>query len=195
MVLRRRRLLAALLVAVAVAAGVRAVAGPPPETRALLVAARDLPAGHLLAADDLEERRVAPEAVAAGVVADPVGQLLSTPVRRGEQVTDVRLLRGGLLASYPDLSAVPVRIPDAGAVALLTAGDRIDLIATDPQGGGSEVLLEDAPVLALPPETAGDAMGGGPTGGRLVVIGVSPELRDEVADAAVLEFLSISLNR
>src|SRR6478736_2063202 len=43
-VLARRRLLAAALTAVAVAAGVHAVAAPPPAKVSVLVAARDLPA-------------------------------------------------------------------------------------------------------------------------------------------------------
>ncbi|HEY0951335.1 MAG TPA: hypothetical protein VGD85_14130, partial [Nocardioides sp.] len=48
-VLARRRPLAALLTAGAVAAGLHAAAEPPPATVEVAVAARDLPAGTVLA--------------------------------------------------------------------------------------------------------------------------------------------------
>lgn len=192
-VLRRRRLLAALLIAAAVAAGLRAVAGPPPQTEPVWVAAHDLPAGRVVAGDDLVRREFPADAVPAGLVADAAGGVLAGPLRRGEPVTDARLVRGTLAASYPGLAAMPIRIPDAAAVRLLAAGDRIDLIATDPQGGGSRVLMESTPVLAIPPPAPGADPVGGPGGGRLIVLGVEPELRDELADAAVLSFLSFSL--
>src|SRR6476661_4128140 len=91
-VLRRRRLLAALLAAVAVATGIHAVAAPPPARVAVRVAAHDLPSGALVAAADLVTVRFDPGSVPSGVVADPVGRLVAAPVRRGEPLTDVRLL-------------------------------------------------------------------------------------------------------
>lgn len=191
--LRRRRLLAALLVAIAVAAGLQAVAGPPPATREVLVPARDLEAGHVLGPADLESRSLASSGLPAGLVADPSGGRLATPVRRGEPVTDVRLSRQALLESYPQLAALPIRIPDAGAVALLSPGDLIDLLATDPEGGGTRMLLSGVPVLALPPSATGESAAAGPLGGRLVVLGVLPEQRENVADAMVREFLTVSL--
>ena len=39
-----------------------------------------------------------------------------------------------------DQVAVPVRIPDAQAVGLLRVGDRINLLSTDPRGGGTEIV-------------------------------------------------------
>ena len=192
-VLRRRRLWAAVLVAVAVATGLQAATGPAPATRSVLVASRDLPAGHLLVADDLESRALPDATVPAGVVDDPSGETLATPVRRGEPLTDVRLSGEALLASYPHLRALPVRIPDAGAVALLEPGDLIDLFATDPQEGGTRMLLTGAPVLALPAPTQDAPSASGPLGGRLVVLGVAPGSRESVADAMVREFLTVSL--
>lgn len=191
-VLRRRRLLAALLVSVAVAAGIQAVTAEPPATHEVQVAARNLPAGTLLASSDLETRSFTAQNLPAGVVDDPVGQRLATPMGRGEPVTDIRLSGEALVESYPLLSAVPLRIPDADAAALLAPGDLVDVVATDPQGGGSRLLLEQAPVLAMP-ESNLDGHSSGPLGGRLIVLGVPPGLRAGVADAAVREFLSLSL--
>jgi len=194
-VLLRRRLLAALCLGLAVLSGLRVVAGPPPPTEPLLVAARDLPAGTVLSADDLTTRRVpvgvAP--VAAVSRADVLGRTLAAPLTAGEPVTVVRLMAPGLLDGYPGLVAVPVRIPDPDSVALLQVGDRIDLLATDPGGGGTALVARQVPVLALPggPNDSSAIVTGSAVSGSLVVIGTTAELSEEVADAAVRGFLTV----
>ncbi len=190
-VLARRRLLAAVLAAVAVAGGVHAVAAPPPATVTVLTAARDLPAGTVLGPDDLVESDFAPGSVPAGVT-DAVGQTLAAAVRRGEPVTDVRLVGPALTAGDPVRTALPVRLPDAGMVALLDVGDRIDLVATDPQGGGSHVVAGGVPVLAIPPPDD-EAVTGQP--GALVVVGVPPTDVTGLADAGVRYFLTYAFTR
>src|SRR5689334_13569078 len=137
-VLRRRRPLAALAAAIAVAAGTHAVAAPPPRQVPVLVAVRDLPAGSVVGAADVVPTGFAPGSVPAGLARHPVGRTLTTAVRRGEPLTDVRLVTTHL--SDPGLSAddrvaTPVRLPDAQMAQLLEVGDRIDLVATDPQSG------------------------------------------------------------
>src|SRR3954468_20224661 len=91
-VLARRRSLAAVLTAVAVVAGLRAAAAPPPVRVLVPVAARDLPAGAVLRAGALAEASFAPGSVPAGVAAGAAGRVLAAPLRRGEPVTDVRLV-------------------------------------------------------------------------------------------------------
>lgn len=194
-VLAHRRLLAAVCAAVAVVAGVRATTAPPPPEVPVLTAARDLPAGAVLDADDLVEVGYTPGTPPAGrppSAAALVGEVLAAPLRAGEPVTDVRLVGAGLAAVEPGLVAVPVRLPDAAAVALLESGDRIDLVATDPEGRGSRVLLTDAPVLAVPPAPS-SATSSQP--GALVVLGVPEGLVPQVADAGVRWFLSYGFSR
>ncbi len=180
-VLRRRRLLAAVLTAVAVAAGLAAATAPPPATVPVLVAARDLPAGEVLGADDLATVDFAPDSVPAGVAAEAAGRVLAAPVSRGEALTDVRLVGPAMTAGRSDLRALPVRLPDAGAVALLQVGDVIDLVGADPQAGTAETVATDVVVLTIP--AADEASG--PTGlpGRLVVAGVDDDDVPDVADA------------
>ena len=67
-VLRRRRLLAALLSAVAVWAGLSAVSPSPEGTVPVLVAARDLPAGLTISADDLTTVDFRPGSEPSGAV-------------------------------------------------------------------------------------------------------------------------------
>jgi hypothetical protein len=182
-VLRRRRLIAALLTGIAVAAGVHAAAGPAPATVPVLVAARDLPAGALIGAADLETVRFAPGSAPEAVVDDPVGEVLAAPLRSGEPVTDVRLVGPELTVGRPDLIVVPVRLPDPGMVALLDVGDRIDLLATDPQAGGATVVATDVPVLAIPGADNQASASGLP--GRLVVVGAGATEVNALAEAAV----------
>ncbi len=188
LVLRRRRLLAALLTAVAVAAGLQAVAGPAPDTVSVLVAARDLPAGAEIDDGDLRTARFAPGSAPDGLAADPVGQVLAAPLRAGEPVTDVRLVGPELTAGQPGLVAVPVRLPDPGMVSLLDVGDRIDLVATDPQEGDASVVADDVPVLAIP--AADDQATASGLAGRLVVVGADSSQVEPLAAAAVRSFVT-----
>ena len=193
-VLRRRRVLAALLTAGAVAAGLHSVTAPPPPRIDVLVAARDLPAGTVLGHRDLTPVPFAPGSVPDDLATSTAGRTLAAPVRRGEPVTDVRLVGPGLADGHPGLTAVPVRLPDAGMVGLLAAGDRIDLVAADPQGSGARVVATGVPVLAVP-RAPTDAASDGVTG-RLVVVGAAGQSEvTRIADAAVREFLTFTFAR
>jgi len=195
-VLKRRRALAALLTAVAVLAALRTVSPPPDPTVPVLVATRDLSSGVVVGEDDLVEVAYPTATVPDGLTDDIIGRTLAAPIRRGEPITDVRLVGPGLTEGYDDaadLIAVPVRLPDAGSVGLLAVGDRIDLVATDPSAGDARVIAASTPVLALPaPEEGGDT--GGLTG-RLVVVGTSPAAAEAIAGAAVRDFLSFTFAR
>jgi Flp pilus assembly protein CpaB len=196
-VLARRRLLAALAAAAAVASGLQAAAGPPPPKTPVVTAARDIAGGAVLRPADLESVAFDPRSVPSGVVssaAEVVGRTTAGPLRAGEPVTDVRLLSGSLLAAYPGMVAAPVRIADAGTVALLDVGDRIDVLAADPQGRSEAVVVApDAPVIALPHQRATPSPTA-PAGG-LVVLAVSDATARTLAAAGVSRYLSIVLNR
>lgn len=195
LVLRRRRLLSALCAAAAVLACLRTVEPPPPETVPVLTAARDLPSGAVLRSDDLVTLRLPEEAAPDGLtrVRDAVGRTVAAPLRRGEPVTDVRLMGRRLLDGYPGLVAVPVRIPDAGAAGLLRVGDRVDLLSTDPTGSApASVVAPGVQVIALPPPDE-ETSGAGAVNGRLVVVATSQSVAEELSAQAVRGFLSLTL--
>ncbi len=178
--------------ALAVLVALRAHAAPPPPTTVVLTAARDLPAGTELTAGDLAAVRFAPGSVPTGVLPGPaaaVGRTTTGPVRAGEPLTDARLLAATLLEGYPGLVAAPVRVGDPGVVGLLRAGDRITLIAADPQGEAEPVeVARDAPVVTVP--RAGRPSAPGLAGGALVVVAVPPETARLLAGHAVASYLS-----
>lgn len=187
-VLRRRRPLAAILVGVAVLAGLSAVRGPQAPGVEVLVAAHDLAAGTTLATGDLTRVRWPAGSVPTGAVRQAGGRVLASPLRSGEPVTDVRLL-GPALSEDPDVVAVPVRLPDAASVGLLTVGDHLDLVAADPQGAAAaREVARDVAVLAVPATSEGDSSAGAP--GRLVVLGVPVADVADVAQGAVSSYMT-----
>jgi Flp pilus assembly protein CpaB len=189
-VLRRRRLLAVLCTVGAAAAGLRATAPPAAPTVEVLVAAEDLPAGRVLATDDLDLVALPPDAVPNGVLTeagDATGAILAAALRAGEPVTDVRLVGPGLADSAPGTMALPVRLSDAAQAGLLHVGDAIDLLATDPESRTTVTVASGALVLAVPDldRDAPDAITG-----RLVVLGVPDSTVSEVTGAAVTSFVT-----
>jgi Flp pilus assembly protein CpaB len=194
-VLVHRRLLGALLAALATWLVLQAATAPPPATVPVWTAARDLPSGTVLGPHDLARTGFLPGSVPGAALRSlegVVGRTLATPLGAGEPVTTAHLAGAEALAGRPGRSAVAVRIPDADVVALLTPGQRVALVATDPQGGAPpERLVEDAEVLAVPRTTAGaEALTG-----RLVVLAVPDTQSDDVVAAAATRYLGVIWTR
>lgn len=194
-VLARRRLLAAVCAALAVVTALRAnAAAPPPQTQ-VLTAAHDLQPGSTVSADDLVPVGFDPDSVPEGVVTlhDAVGRVTVGPVRAGEPLTDVRLLGEALLDRYPGAVAAPVRIGDAAAVDLLRVGDRVTILAADPQAHSPAVPVADAvPVIGLPRTGRSDPA---LASGALVLVAVDDQTARDLAGAGVGAFLSVVLLR
>jgi Flp pilus assembly protein CpaB len=196
----RRRLVAAACAAVAVVSGLRAVHPSPVRTVAVWAAARDLSGGAPLVSADLTTVRLPVTTVPAGAVRAGVrvgGRLLAAPMRRGEPLTDVRLLEPSLLAALPEpgLVAVPVRIADgSAAAALVRPGDRIDVLAiADPTAGAparTQTVASAVQVLAVPGRDPGTGDGRG-----LVVVAATPAEAAALAQASAGTRLSLALVR
>ena len=188
---RRRRLIAAALVAAATVGALRTLAPPAPDTVEVLVAARDLPSGTRLADDDLVVRAFSADLAPPDAATAATGRVLAAPVRRGEVLTDVRVV--GPALAQPGQTVLPVRLPDAGMAMLLRPGDEVDLVATDPGTGTSAVVGRDVTVLATP--TGAPEGPAGSSGGALVVIGASAAEAIEISGAALSQFLTVSWDR
>lgn len=191
-VARHRALLAGGLAAGAVAAGLTVVAPEPAAGQLVLRAAADLPAGTPLTAAHLAPDRLPPAGLPDGAVASldaAVGRLLAAPVRRGEVLTDLRLAGAGLLTgAAPGRVAVPVRLADAASVALLHAGDRIDVLAASSTGGpAARLVATGAEVLAVPTAVSDGGEG------ALVVLSETPDVAAKLAAAALSSRLSFTL--
>jgi Flp pilus assembly protein CpaB len=189
---RHRRPLAAAFAATAMGLGLVALRPSSPPGVQVLAAARDLPGGTTLRGGDVGVVALPAAAVPDGVVRRDTdsrvltGRILAGPVRRGEPLTDARLVGTGLLDGYsPGIVATPVRIADAGAVRLLRAGDRVDVLAAaggpvddvlPVPAGRARTVVSSVPVIAVPRERAADQ-------GALVVLATSREQSAALAGA------------
>ncbi|HEX6446468.1 MAG TPA: Flp pilus assembly protein CpaB [Streptosporangiales bacterium] len=194
---KHRRLLAATLAAAAVALAVGAVRPDQPATAHVVTAARDLAAGSDLHSGDLRVRDVPASAVPDGALhraGDAVGQELAAPVRRGETLTDVRLVGASSARGYgPGRVGTPVRIADSGVASLLRPGSVVDVLAVPTAAGldatgPAKVVAARVRVVAVP----GDG-GSGTTSGTLVVVAATPEQAAALTRAAAGSRLSVTL--
>jgi len=192
-----RRLLAALCVGLAVLLTISALRPPAPPTVGLWTAARDLPSGTVLSTADLRRTAFDPGSVPAASTRDlrtVLGRVLATPLGRGEVLTPAKVVGDRLLTGHPDRAAIPLRIPDGDVVGLLRVGDRVDVVASDPQGGRApERLVTGAAVLAVPEPSRGSTGPG--LSGRLVVLAVPAGDVTHVAEAGTSLFLTIIWSR
>lgn len=200
--LLHRRGVAALLVGVAAWLGLNTVRPPEPTTLTVLVAARDLPAGTRLTGDDVVQVERPVEDLPDGQVSDAFGEVLAGPMRRGEPLTDARIVGPGLTPGSPSSVALTVRIGEANSLDLVQVGDAVDVIAIPAagagalatEGGGTErsrVLVAGARVLALP-APAEEVPANSPAG-RVVVLQVERSATVEISEAAAREWLTVAL--
>lgn len=190
-ILARRRPLAALLVALAVLIGLRTTVGPGPPMVEVPVAARDLAAGERLTSGDVSITRWPADLAPAGLTGSVAGRLLAAPLRQGEAITDLRFVGSELARAHPELTVMPLRLPDAAVVELLQVGDHVDLSAVDPETGDVAELASNVLVLAIPPPGETDSS----LTGRLIVAGVTPDRADLVIAATLRQFLTVAYSR
>jgi Flp pilus assembly protein CpaB len=199
---RHRRLLAAACAAGAVAFALSALRSAAPHGVPVPAAARDLPSGATLRSADVRPVTMPAAAVPAGVVRSGLaGRVLAGPMRRGEPVTDARLIGRQLLNGYgAGLVAVPLRMADAASVRLLRTGDRIDVRTTAASPGdlGDEPadpglratdrarpLASAVPVIAVPGRDGDDGAAGDAAGdGALIVVAARYDQAAALASAA-----------
>lgn len=134
---------AALVLLVLSGAGAaRSPWGPAVE---ILVATRDLPAGHVLTHEDLE-RASWPAALAPSTPVETTGRTLTVGLPAGTPVTADHLGDGGLSGQLHQAEAAFPLSLEGGA--MLRPGQIVDLVAGDAGGGGLR-LSSAARVLAV----------------------------------------------
>jgi len=192
LLLRHRRPLAALFAGLAVLLGLGALRAEPPG-RAVVVAAHDLASGTVLVADDVRRVRLPVAAVPAHSthrVDDVVGRTVAGPMRQGEAVTDRRVVRADLMSGFPDGTVLAtIRLADADALSSLGVGDRVDVVAVDPEGGAAtEVVARGAEIVTLPRRD--DTSGGVPVG-----VATTEDVALRLAERALEARLSVLASR
>lgn len=197
-----RRVLAGGLLLAAVVVALRpdtpsTALGPRPSGVTVVAAARDLPAGATLARADLRTVSLSPGVVpagSAGQVSTLLGRTVAGPVRRGEVVTDARLVGPGLTVGLgpQESAAAPVRLADAEAAAIVRPGDRVDVLGT-PVGTADTGRPADAVEVATALRVLAVLRGDDATDGVVLVVAASPATARRLAGAAGRHRLTVTV--
>lgn len=182
----------------ATAAGITAATPPAPQTVGVVVAARQLTGGQRVTAGDLTTRQLPRPAIPDDAVPDPsavLGRTLVAPLSRGSVLTTLSVIGDHPTVTHGNVIA-PVRISDAAVIGLLRVGDRVDIVAADPEsGGGAHLIAEQVRVVTIPRSSdSGSSLApysGDPQ--TLVLVEVSTDQATALADAAAGSQLSILL--
>jgi Flp pilus assembly protein CpaB len=193
---RHRRSAAAALAAIAVILGVTAMRPEPVTTTRVWVAAQDLSGGAALTAADVRAEQLPRADVPDDALPgdrSPVGLVLGAPVRRGEPLTDLRILTINLVAATGEADdlAVSVRVTDGpAALALVKPGERISVIAAIDSdlgiAGKARTVVQDVRVLAVPTQLTDE------DGGLIIVAATSKEARS-LAEIASGDRVSVAV--
>lgn len=191
---RTRRIAAALLVLLAAAAALRP--DPAGQRSPTLIATRDLAPGAALGPDDVRVVYQITGSRPDGALDDPAAVLGATPggaIRRGEVLTDVRLLGSRLAAAGagPDARMVPIRLSDGAVADLIRAGDVVDVLAArdDTDGPAPRVLAADAVVVLIPPAPAQAG-----ADGRIVLVALPAAAAQLVATVSLTDALTVTMH-
>jgi pilus assembly protein CpaB len=102
----------------------------------VVITARDLPAGTVLRAADVRLSRWNSSQIprrAVRSIAQAIGATIAAGMDRGEPITTARIRGPGITTGLtPGLVAVTVTITGPSTLALIRAGDRVDLLAATP---------------------------------------------------------------
>ncbi|HEY5877486.1 MAG TPA: SAF domain-containing protein [Nakamurella sp.] len=171
-------------VALVLAAALLLLTPPRPAPgQPVVVLTRDLPVGAVLQASDLTTTPLLqPPDGALTEAGSAAGRTLAGAARRGEVLTDVRLVEPVGPRPGPGQVAVPIRPADATVIDLLRPGMHVAVMSVT-ENGTAEVLVPDAVVLLI------GASEGAAAGRRdqdpSVVLAVPSDRADQVVAAAL----------
>ena len=182
--------------ALVVLAAVAALRSDPHGDQAdIVVAARDLSPGIELTAEDLRlEKRLAatiPDG-SQSVVGKVVGSTLAGPARRGEVLTDVRLLGPRLAqsAAGPDARIVPLHLADTALLDLVRPGDVVDVLAAADDETDPRVVATDAVVVLVSEKQKGP----GAEGERVLLVAMPAHAANDVAGATLMQMVTLTFH-
>jgi Flp pilus assembly protein CpaB len=195
-----RRVAAGGLVVLAGVATLRS--NPDGDDAGVVVAARDLRPGAALTADDVRLEKRSATTIPDGSQADVaavVGSTLASPTRRGEVLTDVRLLGSRLAESTagPGARIVPLHLADSALIDLFRVGDVVDVLAapaTDSPATGTpavtKVVATDAIVVLVSAKQKVQSA----DSDRVVLVALPARVANTVAGSALGQTVTLTLH-
>lgn len=194
-----RRVAAGALVVLAGIATLRS--NPGGDYTQVVVADHDLRPGAALTEGDVRlEKRLA-TTIPDGARTDPgavVGSTLAGPARRGEVLTDVRLLGSRLAESSagPGARIVPLHLADGALTDLVRVGDVVDVLAAPAAGSPEDaraapkVVATDAVVVLVSAKEKTQAA----DDDRVVLVALPARVANTVAGSALGQTVTLTLH-
>lgn len=185
-----------------VLAGIAALRSNPQGDRVdVVVAARDLGSGTALTESDVRVEKRLATTVPDGSLTDPgrlPGATLASPIRRGEVLTDVRLLGSRLAESTagPGARIVPLHLADGALIDLVRVGDVVDVLAAptgdvqQPSPAVSKVIATDAVVVLV---SAKEKLRSSESD-RVVLVALPDRVANTVAGSALGQTVTLTLH-
>lgn len=194
-----RRVAAGGLVVLAAVAAMRS--NPDDDRAEVVVATRDLTPGAALTPDDVRLEKRSTTMLPDGAQADlaaVIGSTLAGPTRRGEVLTDVRLLGPRLAESTagPGARIVPLHLADGALIDLVRIGDVVDVLAapsTETHPGTtatSKVVATDAVVVLVSAKQKVQAA----DGDRVVLVALPARVANTVAGSVLGQEVTLTLH-
>lgn len=192
-----RRIAAGLLVLLAAVAALRPDAD---EARSLVaVAARDLSPGITLTEEDIrtENRSAATLPDGAQPPDRIVGATLAGPARRGEVLTDARILGSRLagLSAGADARVVPLHLSDSAVLDVVRTGDVVDVLGAT-TGAGPEahprLVAANAVVVLVSPDRPAGIHGRGNE--RVVLVALPAAAANALAGATLVQSVTLTIH-
>lgn len=184
-----RRIAAGVLVLLAGIAAWR----PDPDSaqRDVVVARRDLGPGSTLSAEDVELSRRPAGTVPDGALAAlevAVGTRLTGPSRRGEVLTDARVLgsRQTELSVGPDARTVPLHLVEEAVLDVIRPGDVVDILGAPSAVSDARprLVARDAVVVLVSPAGAE----------RVVLLALPATAAHALAAASLVQSLTLTIH-
>ena len=125
-----------------------------------------------------------------------IGATLAGPARRGEVLTDVRVLGPRLAESVagPDARIVPLPLADSALLDLVRPGDVVDVLAAGAEGSATDarphLVATDAVVVLVSEKPKGASSGSD----RVVLVAVGAHAANAVAAAALLQTVTLTFH-
>ncbi len=188
-----RRVAAGALVVLAAVAALRS--NPHGDQADIVVAARDLSPGIELTTEDVRLEKRSTATVPDGslsTVDNVLGSTLAGPARRGEVLTDVRLLGPRLAqsAAGKDARIVPLHLADSALLDLVRPGDVVDVLAAADDDVDPRVVATDAVVVLVSEKQKGPGAGGE----RVLLVALPAHAANDVAGATLLQTVTLTFH-
>lgn len=188
-----RRVAAGLLVVLAAASALRP--DPAGTYVDVVVAATDLRPGRTVTADDVGFQKRSAAMLPDGALTnldDLVGSTLAGAARRGEILTDARVLGSRLtgLSAGPDARVVPLHLADAAVLDVIRPGDVVDVLGAPAADAEARprMLATAAVVVLVSAVTAGHG------DDRVVLVALPAAAATAVAGASLVQTLTLTLH-